>query len=409
MPYPKAPLLVSRAFSVVLVYYWALQFAVSLNEPVEPGSIYYYLFVAPIAVFSLALFFTAGPRRLFSPPVVWMAVFAAVVSLVSIARSDLQTILSIGLFSITVAVVLAYRLTPSINLINILFIASIIANGLAFLYGNSVYSILPGFSIDEELWWRVSIFPGVASSAFFSLIVLLLNSVYKSGVLRRVCIFLAIYFFVFSGLRTALVAGLIVGLYFLLVKKGVIVRATTRFLYLVATIAVFVGLLFANELLLMLPSFGSEFLNVYIFRSDTGLANEGDVAKSVYRAWLWLEHFRISSENPIFGIGSFDFTTMAEYDPIIGEGGTGSESYLTALYARVGLSSLLLVVAFVSAMLRNARSTNDLTFMMGLMIFVAMLSYGSFITAYDFIFLVMIGVLSGGRCDSVDDCRPVFN
>lgn len=387
--------LVRKAFSVMLIYYWLLQYVVTIHDTIELGGFYYYLFVAPVAVFSLILLFGIRSFRLSASPAMWMAAYMLTVSLVAIIRGDFQTMLSTALFAITVMVVFVYRLTPSVNFINRLFVLSIIANSISFLCGNSIYAVLPGFSIDIDLWWRVSVFPGVATSAFFSLIVLLVNIVHREGEFRRICLLLATYFFLLSGLRSALVASLIIVLYFYLAREGFLRRSSVKVAYLVAALGTFISFLFASELLLLRPSFASELINVYLFRSVDGLNSDAEATRSIHRTWLWMEHFRISSESPVFGIGTFDFIAIANSDPATGEGGTGSESFLTRLYARVGLPILLLVAAFISAMLQNTRTSKELSFMIGLMIFVAMFAYGSFITAYDFIFLIMIGLLSG--------------
>ena len=98
--------------------------------------------------------------------------------------------------------------------------------------------------------------------------------------------------------------------------------------------------------------------------------------------------------NPILGIGTFDFTAVSIYDPIFGDYGRGSEAFLTGLFARVGLPALLLLATFVAALARGVRSGQHLHLAVGIVLFVAMLAYGSFINAYDFVFLAMLGLLA---------------
>lgn len=390
----RTPPPMRTAFALMLTYYWALQYAVTLDDPVQRGDLLYYLFVIPVAVFSLMLLFGARVSRRSDLPAFLMVLYVLSVSLVAVARGDFQTVISTGLFAASVVVVFVYRLTPSVNLLNELFLASIVVNSLSFLSGRSIYAVLPGFSADGDLWWRISLFPHIATSAFFSIIVLFMNVLHREGVLRKTCLMLAIYFLLLSGLRSALAAGLLASLYLVLARAGLLSRPSAKLVYLAASMAVFIGSLFATQLLLMLPDLGSETLNTYVFRSEVGLENEADVAKSVYRTWLWVEHLRIASENPVFGIGTFDFAALADYDPVVGEWGIGSESFLTGLYARVGLPMLLLVAAFIAAIVRGGHSGGHLSFVIGLLMFVAMVSYGSFINAYDFVFLVMIGLLA---------------
>lgn len=394
-PMMRTLALVRTAFGLLLTYYWALQYASTPYDEVQRGDALYYLYIIPVTVFCIALLPWVRLSRRSHAPALWIISYMLVVALIAAVRADFRTIVSMALFTAGVVVVFAYRLVPSVNLLNRLFVASIVAESISFLLDRSIYAVLPGFSHDGELWWRISLFPNVAPSAFFALIVLFVNLLRRGGSMRWPCTGLAVYFLIFSGIRSGLVAALISGLYVGLVRMGMLKRPSAKITYLVVALAVFVTSLFATQLLLLLPNFGSEGLNVYLFRSESGLKNEDDVAKSFYRAWLWTEHLRIASTNPVFGIGTFDFSAIANFDPIIGGEGTGSESFLTGLYARVGLPTLLLVAAFVSAVRHGAHAGDHLKLVIGLLMFVAMLSYGSFITVYDFVFLIMVGLLAG--------------
>ena len=159
--------------------------------------------------------------------------------------------------------------------------------------------------------------------------------------------------------------------------------------------------LFMTQLLILFPAFGNPALNVYLFRSESGLESEAEAAKAIYRTWMWAEHFRLASHNPLLGIGTFDFGTLSTDDPLFSDLSNGSETYLTGLLARVGLLAVLLFASFGSAMLAGIRSNDDTRPVVGLFLFVAMLAYGSFINAYDFVFLVMIGLLARGASESV--------
>lgn len=383
-----------RAFTSLLVYYWALQYAVRIDEPVARGDLLYYLFIVPIAAFSLLGLAGLRMSRRTERSVRWAAAYMIVVVAVALARGDLPTILTTVLFTAGVMTVLDGALKPSTRLLNSLFLASIVVNSLMFLSGRSIYAVLPGLSLDGDLWWRVALFPHVATSAFFALIVLLVNIERRDAPLRRVCATLALYFVLLSGLRSALVAGLIACGYLGLVHLGLLRTPRAKLAYLVGALVLFVASLFATQLLLLLPGFGNETLNVYLFRSEGGLESEADVARSVYRTWLWSEHLRIAAANPVLGIGTFDFAALADYDPTVGEWGLGSESFLTGLYARVGTPALLLIATFVTAIRLRDEPGLHLRTMIALLLFVAMLAYGSFVNIYDFVFLVMLGLLA---------------
>ena len=381
-------------FVLLIVYYWALEYVTTLDDEVKSGSVLYFLYVSPIAVFALTMISNIRLSRQINVASLWIIVYVMIVCIVSIVRSDIQTILSTALFGSAVAAILIHRLSPSTNLLNGLFLASIVASSLAFLLGRSLYTILPGYSLDE-LWIRVSLFPHVSTSGFFAGIVLFVNILRPGGKLRRTCIILAIYFLALSGIRSALIACLIGALYFVLVHNGRLKKTSTKMIFLIISMLFFIGSLFATPLLLLILNSGNEALNIFLFRTDGGGADQGDVVNTIYRTWLWFEHIRIASDNPIFGVGTFDFSAIADFDPIGSKGGTGSESFLTGLYARVGLCSLLLIAGFTSAIRSGARANDHMKLVVGIFVFVAMIAYGSFVSAYSFIFLIMVGLLAG--------------
>lgn len=383
----------TTAYLVMLTYYWLLEFLVSSGMEVDRGGAVYLLYVVPVAIFSAVILATIlGARRLTTPARL-ILLYAGIVGSVAMVRGDVQTVATSVLFSATVATVFICALRPPVAFLNALFAGSILLESALFLLGKSIYATVPGFSQDGELWWRVSIFPEVAPSAYFCLIVLFANLVSEGERHRRLWIALAGYFLVFSGLRSALIAAFLGAGYHLLVKRRLIRRPRAQIGYIVGAISAFVLSLLSSQILLLLPSLGNEALNMYLFRSGTGLENEVDAARTIYRTWIWSEHLRIAAANPIFGVGTFNFTALANYDPLLGNQSQGSEAFLTGLYARVGLPSLLLLASFFAAIVRGIRLAQPLVAIVGISLFVAMLAYGSFLNAYDFVFLVMIGLM----------------
>jgi len=261
----------SWAMSVLLGYYWILQFMVSSSGEVQRGGVMYFLYVVPIAAFC-ALCLSAGaiPTRLNTPT--WLTiVYGLIVCAVAFARGDIQTIESTVLFSSAVIVVFACRLSPSVSFLNALFLASIVLNTALFLLGLSIYAPIPGFSNDGELWWRISVFPAVSSSAYFCLIIAFANLIHRDGIFRRLCLMLSLYFLVLSGLRSALIAGFLAAAYYSLVRFGGLRRTGARVAFLSACVLIFVLSLLSSQLLLLLPSLGNETVNVYLFRLSGGL------------------------------------------------------------------------------------------------------------------------------------------
>lgn len=122
------------------------------------------------------------------------------------------------------------------------------------------------------------------------------------------------------------------------------------------------------------------------------MQTEEQITLSIYRTLLWQEHFRIAQANPIFGIGTFDFTKLSEK---LGHLSIGSESFVTGTYARIGVPVLVFVAAFLSAVRTGLRRNREIAMVVGIILFVAMLTYSGFIAAYDLTFLTLTGLLAG--------------
>jgi hypothetical protein len=382
------------AYGVMLIFYWALLYTASLTEEVERGSLLYFFYVGPVLLFAGLFGSLLLVRHPITPPLALLVSYAIVVIGVAIARADFPTVSSTVILSATLFVVAGARLAPPPQTLNWLFLASRPGGLISYLAGNSVYGIIPGLSLDEELWWRISLFPVVPESAFFSAIILLVNVLHRDLPMRRTCLALALYFLLFSGLRSALIGtGMALALLFAvdrawLKSPGAVMR------WLLASCIGFVVFLLLIDLIKVAPAFRNEFLNSYLFRMEEGLSSTEDLTKSIYRTWLWSEHLRIAASNPLFGIGTFDFAAISDNSLELGIG-SGSESFLTGLYARVGLPALLLLGFFVSTIWRQLKGGRVLPALMGSLLAVAMLAYGSFLVSYNFVFLVMVGLICG--------------
>lgn len=402
-------------FSSLIVYYWVLQYMSNWVIDVTVAgtvaaqeSIIYYLHVGPIALFSLVSFFGMIASVRIGISVQLLLLLMVVVSGVAFLRSDFQTVASVGLLALTVAVIFAYRLAPPIRLLNVMFLISIVASAGLYALGWSSSTIIPGYSLDG-LWWRISLFPSVATSAFFSLIILFGNLLYDTGRLRKLCIILSAYFLIFSGLRTAVLVGGLAGVYCLLSALGWFTRYRTKVSYLIFSVVVLIGSFYVIQLLMLFPDLGTE-LNLYLFRASNSAMTDEEAALLIFRTLLWAEHFRIAQDNLLFGIGTFDFTALSDE---LGKLSIGSESFVTGLYARVGAASVLLVLAFVVAIAQGIKSGRHIHLVVGLFLFAAMFAYGGFIAVYDFVFLVMVALIAPERTHvlrpgmpPLDESRP---
>jgi hypothetical protein len=343
----EVPAARAYGFWALLTYYWALQFALRSGESPERGGALYALSIIPVAAYAVLVFVrlvVSGPLNRHALLVI---AYGAIVCTIALSRGDFSTIASVGLYSVAVTVILGRQLPVSVSLLNVLLLSSIVVNALMHAMGRSIYAVIPGFTGGGELPWRVSLFPSVATSAFFSLVVVLANLLRSDGVGRRLCIILGAYFLVLSGIRSALsAAGLAMG-YLLLVRVGFLKSGRSRFAYVVVSLVVFVASLFAAQVVLVASEVGGAAIGEYLLRTGDGFSSESDVARAIYRTYIWSEHLRIAGDHPLTGAGTFEFTALSTYDPVFGDSSSGSESFLTGLYARGGQTGVLFVAAYV--------------------------------------------------------------
>jgi hypothetical protein len=379
-------------FSALLIYYWACSYLPGIRGDQDATGYDYYLYVVPISLFVTVAFsaLMMTPGALSSKPVRLMLVFVAIVGSVAVVRGDFRTMANVGLLSLTVTVILAYRLRPSVTLLNHLFVASLLATTIAYAAHRSNYWIVPGSTLDRELWWRISVLPQIATGAFFAHVVLFANILRPGASLRRTCIVLSAYFLAFSGLRSALASAAFGGIYLLLIRTRLLSSERFRKAYLPAMLVVFVMSIYATEYQVAISKYLPNAINVLLFRAED--LTDKKINPS-YRTAIWREHFRLAEQNPILGIGSFDSSVFAGEIAESGLGITGSEAFLTGLYARVGIPELIFILALFSAIFRGVKARDDLVMVMGVSIFIAMLTYGSIVNAYGFVFLVMVGLL----------------
>jgi hypothetical protein len=381
----------STLYIALVILYWLVLYAAPLTAEMTRGSLVYLALVGPVSLFVLMALAGIAWRKRLPPATLLLVAYVVIVCGVAAARGDTPTILSTLLIMATILVVAVHRVRLPPDLLNVLFLASIPLNVIAFAAELGIYSVVPGFSLDEDLPWRISLFPAVPESAFFSGVIIVLNVVRKDLALRPLCLLLATYFLLFSGLRSALAGTLMALFYYYFIHRFWSWRAAMKMVYFVGAIVLMVLMMLTSQLLAVSSALGENpLLNVYLFRAAEGIESEAELAARIYRGWLWAEHMRIAAENPLLGVGTFDFTAAADYAEVEGRESSGSEAFLTGLYARVGLPAVLFLAFIAVSIWKGIKAAQHEQLMIGMLLVVAMLTYGSFIVPYNFMFLVMI-------------------
>lgn len=388
------PRIRNTIYGLLIMYYLVLNYFV--EGEIVKYSLQYFLFVIPVLTF-VGTFSGSLISRKHSLKAMICLVFFMIVSSISLFRLDMQTFLSTLLFAGSLMVIFNTRMTVGIGFINLLFLVSIVGSVISYHLGGNVFGYIPQPGGEANLaagdiGWRISLFPLVAESGFFALLVILANYYMNKSKSRFLFFGLAFYFLIFSGSRTALVI-FVFFICFLVVSHFFPFRR--RALYEILNpllIGSFILLLSFKSLLLLIKDTRIGFLNEYIFKSEKGMSEDASREDVATRSWLWAEHLRIYGGSPIIGVGTFDFASLKTESTKSYHASTGSESFITGLLARVGLPALLMVYLIFVIQRDGMNSRNPLVYLISLFIFISMISYGSFLVPYNFMFLLLFGV-----------------
>jgi hypothetical protein len=395
----RARLAVRVSVAALLVYYWAHLYLRALLPDSLESRATYWLLVGPVAVvasLSLARHALGGGRRYGLLGVGPLVLFTALAAVASLPRADSATLLSAGLFVIALMWLCAAPTRLPLGLVNGLFLASV-ATGIVFhLAGWSDYGWWPGQyvdGLDSGLGFRVSLFPLVPESAFFALVVVLCNQVAGRGTARWFWVAAGLYYLVFSGLRTALIAFVLCEAYLWATANHRRLSPWQRVALLVLALAVFIVVVAGSDVVLLVPGLAESPLGSYLLRSAADDLSAESLAQSVYRSWLWAQHLSIFASSPLTGIGTYEFMSVATEALIEDHDGTGSESFVTAWLSRVGLCFVPALVFFGRLFRRAAGAPDALEATLCIVLGVAAFGYGSFIVPYNFLFLLVLALL----------------
>jgi hypothetical protein len=379
----------------LLVYYWFILFLHRQQDEVIRLSVHYFLLLVPLWVY---LGLNAWHALLPPLPKVTMLPLAFMLLAVgvSVARKDFATAYNAILLGLPILIVLATGATVTLAFLNRLFLWSIPLCVLSYLLGTNDYGFIPGQSAigaEQNLEWRVGLFPALPESAFFSLLIVLVNHFYNPSPSRFFYYAAGSYFLFLSGVRTSIIALLLVVL-FISVARKVGFASHPRFYKVVFACLIAVFILLVNlDLFLASIDIENAFVKQYLFRTEAEVDAQ-EFAKTAYRGWLWAQHLTIFATAPIAGIGTFELLQVVDRPLIEGHLGTGSESFLTGWLARIGMIFLPMVLLFWVTVEKSIRTGNRFLYAFCVIWAVFSLGYGSFIVPYNFLFLLSATVFN---------------
>lgn len=389
----------NNVYYLVIMYYLILSYFVT--GEIYKYSFEYFLFVVPIILF-IGLFSPYLATNKYSKRGLICLVLLVIVFLVSIVRLDLSSILSIFLFSATLIVIFNSGIIVSYRFVNFLFLISIVGSVISYHMGVNEFGYIPNFQglssiVRGGVGWRISLFPLVPESGFFALLIIMVNYYLNTSRSRYVFYILGLYFLVFSASRTSLVIFAFF-ISFILITKFFPFRQRTLYSILNPVMIIFfIALLSFKSILLLMKDTKIDFLNEYLFRSEEGISEEIRVEDVATRNWIWAQHFKIYMNSPVFGVGTFNFNDYKDDNGKVYHQSSGSESFITALLARIGLPALLVVYLLFHIQGESTRKRNPFVYILTLYIIITMISYGSFMVAYNFMFLLLFGLTNNTK------------
>jgi hypothetical protein len=389
------------AFRAFVVLFWALLFVPNQAETVRFSPTYFllvgsaYLFVLVFLPFVLHRVLVERPLSL-RWETAWLLGMGLTAGLVAVLRGDLSTIVSVSLIVLVLAIIFELELVVPVALLNALAIASIPLAILSYHYGFSDYGYVPGQStLGEEQGraWRVSLFPGLPENGFFCALVLLANFCQRGQRFALAGMAIALYFLLLSGVRSAMLALALAGAYWWIANQ--LRGSSARVLAFVAVVALIVASPFSYDAVVYVLQ-ALDWAPLWtLMKIDPTMAT-GDVAdSSTIRSWIWSEHLRLWLSSPAFlGIGTYDFSAVTFDAPAGHDPGTGSESFITSLLARIGVPALFIVAAIFQAARKAFRSDDQAAACFAILLLGAMLTYGSMLTPYNLLFYLMFSALN---------------
>lgn len=314
--------------------YWALVIGAALLPLLDVGAIYRTLFGRGLLLLGFAL--TAGSWHLLT--------------------GDLRVVLQLGLMVWVAAWLSSDNARLCVRDLLGVYLASVVVGvALWLLTDLNQWGLVPGTTAEHYGVWRVSYFSNIAMSAMLSLAVtMVLTRTMASARAHSLVLGLALYFLVFSFVRTALIALLLyVALRWWFARQD---HPSPRSLFWTALlVGIGINLMIAttNVVLEHLQEF--PVISRLFLRGETGLTPE-EIREQAYRPWLWMQHLILFETSPfLMGLGVFEFSEVQPEALLVGTTPAGNEALLTRLLATYGLPALLFVLYLISRLRESAR------------------------------------------------------
>ncbi len=376
----------NKIFSYLIIYYWIL---VYIQKPP------YIVITLPIALFIFYLLLdyikNFSLDRSFSP----ILMFVLFSGYLTISRSDFSSFSALALLGLMIFFIDEYKLHPSLRLINRLFFISIIVSIPLFYSGYSYYGFLPGqggASHDEFLAGRVSLFPNVTTSLYFSFIVFILNYFFNKNSYQKYILFIFSLYFIYFGISRTLMILISFIVFFTFIFRAYPLDKNIFYQLFLPIVLIFlpiVAVINIENIISFLLNLHNDFISEYFFR---GYDSVDKILDDIARTRIWSEHIRLFLEYP-WGLSSNEILANVNPDIHLSDGG-GSESFLTRILMRYGFGAIFLYLYIASLLNRAIENKNSYLYIFVYIFIFIGVTYGSFFAAYNMLFLIFMSSIN---------------
>ncbi len=314
-----------------------------------------------------------------------------------------------SLLALLIVVITTTRADP-LRFMIVAFVFCILGSVVTYHLGINQFGYLPWQEAANPTFAgisRVSLFPYLSDSAFFSVLILI-----AAVILRRGYLLLIVpsgYFVYFSYSRTALVLLAAVALSEFLSR--IRLRGSANFIVIVVFTIVAVG--FADRIVptaiaVEKYAFGTSILEARLTRrSVVPIDSAGNVvsaelwanhkdAKDPHlggRAALWRDHLAAFASSPLIGVGRQGAINAIE-KTAIDSSTSGTESFFTRILAEVGIVAVFIWIALWRLFVHFDREDNSFGRALTIALVVGGAIYGSSMVPYNFVFLFHVSLIA---------------
>lgn len=344
-----------------LVLYLTVSFFVLLfigqSVNVERGTVLYFLILLPPFIFPLTKLHYIVCNFVYK---LWPVLLLLIIALIwGLKKHDLNAIPRLALFLFILSWLEISSLKIRIKTLSYIYLGLIASSLLiAVIIPNlNIWGLIPGSTMADGIYvWRISFFPNIATTAFLSLFMFFLTTKDKETFTNNKFVTLvAIYFVIFSFVRTAVIAMFAYCFIYYFFSK----MKNKSWLFILSCFAALILnyiVAFSAQIMYHLQTI--PMINRFLLRGYHNLS-EQDIYIQMYRPWLWKQQITIFLNSPLWmGMGMYDFGQLnLSIDGGKTIEGNDSVSLLLGLLATYGISAILI---YFYILYKNFKNSCDL-------------------------------------------------